>query len=191
MSVPFLMTSPPRLVGPVWEPDGPVRGKPRTIAEVIARLEADGTLTPAALMPDAAAATPPAREAYGPPLAGDIVPGHQRLTFAGLAAWERTRAAIRERNAALLALSVAAQKAAIKVERAPLLERAQARLEADRARDELASAASAARAAAARKPLDEAVADHRTEARQWAKDHPDAAEWIPELQAYAREKSTR
>ncbi len=167
MSVPFLMTSPPRLVGPVWEPDGPVRGPPRTIAELVARLEADGTLTPAALLPDAAAATPPSREAYGPPQASDIVPGHQRLKYAGLAAWERGRTEIRERNAALLAQSVAEQKAAIAAARAPGMQVAKAELVTQLA----------------------AVAEHRAKARQWAKDNPDAAERLAETQARARAKS--
>ncbi len=108
--------------------------------------------------------------AAAPSVVADV-PAHapgdttRKLTPGALALWELERAEVRARNAALLAQSVAAQRAEIAGARAPMLARAKAQ--------EAVAAAS----------------DHRAKARQWAAEHPGAADRLPELQAEAKAKA--
>jgi hypothetical protein len=91
----------------------------------------------------------------------------RKLTPEGLAAWERTLAETRERNAALVAQSVAAQRAELDAARAPGVALARTRLAIGVA----------------------ALADHRARARQWAAEHPGAANRLEQIQAYAQESA--
>lgn len=108
-------------------------------------------------------AAPPRLLADVPAATVPLAPG--KLTAAGLALWELERAEVRARNAALVAQSVAAQRAELASAKAPMLARAKAREDAA------------------------AASDHRAQARQWAAEHPDAADRLPELQAEARAKA--
>ena len=141
----------------------------QSLNAVIARMTRDGTLSPLP-PPSDQAATPLPPEVFGPPEAAALVPGHPRLTYGGLAEWERTRREVAERNAALLAQSVAQQKAEIAAAKEPTLARAQASLAA-----ELSTWRS--------------VEQSRIEARRWAAEHRDAADRMREYQDAAEAKA--
>ena len=87
------------------------------------------------------------------------------MTPAGLAEWQRVRAEVAERNAALLAQAIVTERALQAEARGPMLARVRD-LEA-----ELATWRS--------------VETARAEARQWAAEHPDATDRLPDLQAQA------
>ncbi len=92
-----------------------------------------------------------------------------KLTPAGLAEWERVRAEIKARNAELLALSVARERAAMAAARADQMARASA----------LVAELSTWRS----------VETGRAQARQWAAEHPNATDRLPELQAQANARA--
>jgi phosphoribosylanthranilate isomerase len=83
-----------------------------------------------------------------------LVPGHRRLTYGGLAQWERTRREVKARNAAALAQSVAAQRAEIATAKVRVLTVAAARETAETAANDSHQVGS--------------IGWHRAQARAWA-----------------------
>lgn len=111
--------------------DAPRRGG-GSLSDVLARLEREGKIGPLPPVSETAHAPLPP-PVFGPAAPGDLIPGHQRLTYGALEKWERERAAVAAENRLRLAASVAAQKAEIAAERRIVLARATARQKAEEA----------------------------------------------------------
>ncbi len=89
-----------------------------------------------------------------------VVPGHQRLNYTGLAAWERVRTETRERNAEALSLAVARERAEMAAAKLVQLTGARAR--------EAARVAPVPHTPPSDAPAVGSVAWHRAQARAWA-----------------------